>query len=410
MYSGKSPNCQQLESQTVFRKVPRRPRRPAHACVWLAFSFAILLALAAVDSAAETVPADTDDRTTVRLREIADGYLANRNAFRFLTCRFRVRDGIAHGIEDAVRRGPTSEVVTADGVWVVDGERERYERRVLSGVKPIGKGASGMGVAVPPVLYIKGGELAISLDGVLRGGGLYSSRYRGPGPSMTPWDMLGALDAEGKVNPGDVVDMYLGQTGAKLEFHGAVQVRDKAVEQFVVDFGGGTWIFLVDPAEGYLPTEIQALSTSGTVDRKCFTTDVRACTQGRWFPVRSVAVWVDGQPETGYLHVRELEVLELEVDRQPKEADFVASLASPMVVHDCVDPSSQITLPQGRSIGPADLAELLKACDLAALDRKSEPASQASGQFQLWLVAFNAALVVGLLCYFLFRSRRARAG
>ena len=57
----------------------------------------------------------TDATATVQLREIAQGYFANRESFPFFTCRFMVVVGSASTESEAIEGGPTTEEVAAKG-------------------------------------------------------------------------------------------------------------------------------------------------------------------------------------------------------------------------------------------------------------------------------------------------------
>src|SRR5947209_1120567 len=68
------------------------------------------------------------DQKNDTLKAVAEGYLSNREAFVALDCRFRIRAGEARTLDDA-RRGALIESVTADGLWIVNGSKVRFEIR-----------------------------------------------------------------------------------------------------------------------------------------------------------------------------------------------------------------------------------------------------------------------------------------
>jgi hypothetical protein len=59
-------------------------------------------------------------------RVISEGYRTNRESFTAFSCRFKWTIGKAQSLEDA-RLGKLDDVCGHDGLWLVDGERTRYE-------------------------------------------------------------------------------------------------------------------------------------------------------------------------------------------------------------------------------------------------------------------------------------------
>lgn len=352
--------------------------------------------------AQESNTPDREQHDIAEMKMIAQGYLHNQESFPFFSCRFVITQGSAPSLKEAVERGPASRKEQVEGVWVVDGDRVRYERR---GVGKHGHSFEDgrLSVALPPLIYLEKKPLALSLDFVLGGGGIYSPEVPSPGVQMTPWDAVGAISSgQSATLAGVIATCVANPSLVKTTLTDDVNIDGVLLTRLDVDYGSYRLVFFVDPKRGYLPVQTWYETPSGS-KTKCFLTEIRECSGKRWFPMRCVAVWLsaDGAPLPD--SVREFRTIELEADRRPESAAFVAVLPTKMQVHDCNRPNSAIAVPAGRRVHVDDLESLVTECAAASeIPMEVEDGSKT----WRWVLAVNTVVIILVFTLIVVRRHR----
>jgi len=349
-----------------------------------------------------------------QLGEIAEGYFANRESFPFFSCRFTVRDGKARGLQEALDRGPTRQVLEGDAVWIVDRDKVRHELKLRDPDAAIKKAGGGFSANLTPTIYLGQGNLALSLDGFLRGGGVYSEKSPAPGVATTPWDIAGAISPDGYNGPAATIQRHLQQNPSTLTFDGPQELNGLTLLRFSADEGPLVFVYLVDPARGYLPIRIWFEDKQGTVLQKGCITKVRECSEGRWFPERCVLLWISGNEADGIHGVREVKLTELDADHPPGEEEFAITVSERVQVHDCTDTPDALThLEAGTEIDVSQLRDLLTAAEKGHVwgppFGSTSPNGSAPWSWRAWGLAANVVIVVVAAAFLLIRRLR-RAG
>jgi len=363
-------------------------------------------------AAKKNASAFRDQRTVAALKELAEGYLKNRESFPFFSCTFMVADGRAKSVKEGMLHGPTSDIARAEGVWIVSGEKVRYESRIIGNVE-IKKTGDGFTARFPPIWYLAKGPLSVKIDQVLGGGGISSERAPSSGITMTPWDM-GGLWADRSSNPGDLIATFLDKyENVRFTYHGAIPHEGEIFESFDVDFGNGSReVHVLDPKRGYLPVEVTYFNKQGRVDTKAFITDIQRCSGDRWFPTRCVWITILGPDDLGNCTVRDLRVTSLDAEHPPPESAFVTEIPFSFWLHDCIHPLSTIRVPAGTKLHVDELESLLETAQRKAAQREAEREAagpeEGSRTVRWAMLAANVLIVLCLIGVMLFRRVRAR--
>ncbi len=375
-----------------------------------------VLAMALANHAAAAAePPRIDPAQLVALKEIAEGYFHNRESFPFFSCRLVLRQGNAKTWAEGIERGPTQGDEELAGEWVVDGQHVLYHRRP-SGEYQIRGFQGGLMVGIPPRIFVRDGSLVLSMDGILGGGAILPAGEGSPDIDMTSWNALGMITEDESWTLGPLIRRALDKS-ARIVLKGEAMVRGVRTLRFDVEFEAAPRnvcdVFFVDPQRGYLPIESwwgEVASRPGEpcrVERKVFITDIRRCSQDRWFPARCVGAWVgaQGEPYT----VREFRVVALDADRRPDAEALTVVLPARMQLHGGARLPADITLDAGTRVSPGNLRELY-----AALRRRAEGEGREvppGGAGWVRIVLFGATLAGGaiLLIIAARRVRRARA-
>ncbi len=305
------------------------------------------------------------------LARVANGYLRNREAFPFFSCRFRCTVGQAASFDEALAKGPTIHRLSAECVWRVDGPSYLFERRVDAAALA----AMKKSLAETSPTKIGGNEYrlaGIPLDGVglltdgkrmLRSSPQFVVNLMGPnridelvdglGPDLTPWPMGTSL----RSNPGRWI--VEGRYGP-FRFEGMVEVDGRDCLRVGVDRENGTRKeYLFDATRGFLVTrhDTRYANGSGWAMRVL---DARESSDGRWFPTRVVTVTT--QADGTVKKVTEIVVTELDADARPPAADFALELPSGIQVVHVDNLRSAFRLAKAETIGLDDLEKLHARC------------------------------------------------
>jgi len=337
------------------------------------------------------------------LRVVGEGYRENRELFNTLTCRFRVRLGIAASLEEALQ-GTFETNVDAEGLWIVDGRKVRFEiirlteltRQETGGREDAPEEKKG-GFQMDKV---PGGMLSKKIldDGQYQltyGPDSGIATIRSPkappkGLVLTPFDM-GVMGRDESLNPPALIDRA-------LRDHGFCRVTEEDGQQagcYSVTYGdspGAVGLrFVLDPSKGSLPREIWSVDQrTGKVGSKVFVTDYLQCSNGGWAPKRSVYVRGLDQPPC---RVREIELIELDVDRKAGEEDFVLQMDAGTTINDPAVVGSQAKLVAApEEFALADLPGLPDRIYRSAFHPKSAAPESRSSFYLLW--AANSLVLV----------------
>lgn len=365
-------------------------------------ALAHLLCLLLGTAALGAEPARLDQAAVVTLKEIAQGYLQNRESFKFFTCRFVIRDGKAPTLKEALERGPREVEEEVIGEWVVDGPRERYERRRSKTFKLQGAPGGGLFVGLPPVFHLRDASYVLDLDTTLGGGALRPvSEGRGE-IDMTCWNMVGFISAG---EPGRRIADLLRIAPHALVLRGRTQLDGVEVIRFdEVNKDGSRHEFYVDPKRGYLPLQVRLCSPQGAPTNG-YITEIRQCSGNRWFPTRCVVVWLD-RKEVPYL-VREFRVVELDTERRPSAEAFATTLPGAMQLHDGIHPASAMML-EGK-VHVDDLGKLAAALERKARGAAPEAAESGPRRWPLAVVASASGATMVVVVLLIWRVRRKRS-
>jgi hypothetical protein len=272
------------------------------------------------------------------LKNIAEGYRANRESFTFFTCQFTARFGEAASQDEAWKDGVTRVREAAEGTWIVDQAKCLFEMRRSedSQVIPAIGDAAGFGVGLSPTSILDNGSIAVKYDLLLGAGGVLSREVGVARPEDTPWDCIPyTLSSDGRGHPAGFVENWM-MGGERVEFEDERILDGVKLASLVVKFQGGYRMrMLVDPDRGNLPIQstVSRISAAGeettsTVGR---ITHVRRCSHNRWFPERCVIAWLDAP---GTVTVKELRVTRLEVDTRPSRNTFRLTIPAGIRLHD----------------------------------------------------------------------------
>jgi len=319
---------------------------------------------------------------TVRLKTIGEAYQKNRESFPHLKCHFVLSCGYSKGIEESLLHGPTRGTVSVNGVWIVDGEKERYELNQdkaqesqrfgvtqldQKNVRKIGPDTYMiMGPTIVPSKFLrhKGVALCINFDSLE--GVISSPKVAAPPEVKTPFDMAGSFGSTGKLTPGYIIKNWLGRKkGYTFSYEGAALVDGRRLVRMEVSGVANKeskrplplrFTFLLDHERGMLPIQMWT-SLGDRVYEKAFTTDVLKCSNGRWFPSRIVRMSFLGPDPDVPSFTWELKVDQLDVDHTPSDEEFSISLPKSTGIHNG-NPKSLIRLQKSNAIGLDDLPKL----------------------------------------------------
>lgn len=303
-------------------------------------------------------------------RAVADGYLANREAFTDFSCDFELTAGWADNPMSA-RDGRLHDAMSGRGVWRVARNKVRLELicdrsawdRAYNEARS--KSPTNFSVAIPLLsqVYLSDGERQLTYNSFANIGDLFPPQDPSPGADFSPWDMIIFGPGETK-SPARRIQDALG--------------RDQYCHLESVSAPGGmlTRISLgksatdlscrmdLDPERGYLPVQFEQFLDGGkTVAAQILTTDMRQAGNGHWFPFRTVmtALPAPNQP----IPVKIWQVARLELGA-PAEDEFQSQLSKGARLCNNVDPASGFWAGQTERVGPGDLPALLERSNRAA--------------------------------------------
>jgi len=269
------------------------------------------------------------------------GYIANRDSFTHFSCRFKIKNGKAQSLKEALKGILSDEVIT-EVRWLVDGENVKYELtgedRLLAAAKEAGRKALKPGKAVIslpflPYVLLTNGKYRFRYTPPIEGANIGRPGIAAvPGIDITPFG-LGIMGRDDCLNPGRILhDCAAGAVPCRYE---GTKVIDGS-EVVAYSRGGPEdycFTYFMDPLRGFQPIQIWGKAgRSKVLDYKAFYW-YEECDSGRWFPKRGVVI---DNPEAkgSFFHVREVVVTELEAKRRPRRSEFSLTIPAGTQVSD----------------------------------------------------------------------------
>lgn len=341
-------------------------------------------------SCAEEDPPPSDE---VLLASIRKGYQENREAFHSFTCRFKVREGHAPTVEAAIN-GKLEHEVTRTGLWVVDGSRVRYELicDAPANVQTPSRDdhrdpATGVMTSVDcdSIAILADARFELRYSPLLNGCNINEIPALGPSISLTPITMQ--VMGRGEIlSPAAQIQSGLTNHGfCRLEEGPTPHINGLQIVttgRTVHDRDGThlkstTWH--LDPDRGFWPIRIVSRNGRDLIRHEVFTTDIRQCSNGRYFPERSVCIWIPQSPPP--LRVQIIELLDLDVDKPPPEDDFALRLPRGTPILNPVDNRAFYRTDDSKRITLADLPGVMDRCREELRRRTTrEPATPAASR------------------------------
>lgn len=389
--------------------------------------YVVLPGVLLVGTLATEAPAG--DAGEISLEGIADACEVNRMAFSDVVCRFRLTQGLAPTIEQALSKGVTTKMHVAKGVWAcrADGDVVRHSLSAASteselrGRISVGPGGIRRAKATSPYLMAE----AIWCDDIglryLQEGGIANLLDSAQGMSaditVTPFDMIGMMGGDEILNPTALIRGSQNDTEQECVVVGpelirgveAVKVSHRRRGSDGIDTFSDYWFA---PGFGYLPVRLEySYSRKDFPVTSVYVTDVRKAAGSGWAPWRTVKITSAGAVVKG---VAELVVEDLRADEPPDVSVLVLMLPEGARINDSVDPRSQTRSPDGGwSIASRDdLRRVRGALNMKIVEREQnrrptgqELSAESSVTTRVVLVVLNVVIAVTLL---LWRARRRR--
>jgi hypothetical protein len=300
-------------------------------------------------------------------RAAITAYAANIHSFNFYSCRFRCTNGQAKSIGDAIQ-GKILNAVTGEYKLLEDEEKDIFEG-LSAPVPPNEKqakpvpGKQGMftipASSVSSERYLANGKMELAYTPQMRVAGLWSVDAGNRGIDPTP---LGKLGIGHRATEGpDVLlarpDEYEMQSDGMQELDGkpvlTIRIKNKKYD-YVIGFS-------FDIGRGYLPIRRNLTFKGRGLKSQTFVTDIRECSNQRWFPERIVYV---STPDVGDLYgVQEFQVLDFDADRRPSADEFTIKIPAGTQVNDPNDAKKFFNLKQEEKINVDDLSKVRAMLD-----------------------------------------------
>src|SRR5579884_518102 len=294
---------------------------------FLSISSLVMLGLASSSARGQT----TVENEALGKAAIA-AYTANIESFPFYKCRYRYTKAQARSIEAAIR-GDYLNAGYYDNRLIVEGDRDLYEgfapRPNPKQAKPI-PGEKGTFIVSSPGVsdqFLADGKRQMRYSPFLQAVKLYSVESSFRGIHITPLGMnfVGHRNRNGpnwRLNQPERFEFSVDRF-QEIDGRPVLTVRFKDKEIFrpgsepSIEF---SYTYSFDGSRGYLPIHMEML-WNGKPKTQVFITQIRECSNQRWFPERSVAV--DTPDKAGALYdVSEIKLLELDADHRPDASEF----------------------------------------------------------------------------------------
>jgi hypothetical protein len=353
------------------------------------------------------------------LQVIAEAYQQNREAFPFLSCRFRLIRGQARNPEEAYQ-GKLLQSFSLEGHWLVHGSKVKFTLLAIPDAIPLVnmKQKDGTEIEVPAAqtrLFLTNGQYTLCVSHCYGVGNIYSPEIPHPGVALTPFDM-GIMGNDEQGNPARIIEKCL-RRGYFCHYEGRQKMASimtavvSATPYEKTDPGRVNIRYAFDPRRGFLPVCIETQrAQTGQWLSKLWMTDVRECSGGRWFPWRSVLYDYYSVPfVSNFYNVRIIEVVELEVDRPPADEEFYLDLHAGTTIYAPTTEGpgdTQFTLPVATRVGLGDLERVWRRCLLQESSGGLELLEERGWPWLAILVVVTLAALVTAILGLALRLRR----
>lgn len=379
---------------------------PSRACL----VFTVLL----IESALQLVCAQAD---TERLKVALVANQAHLDSFPWYKCRYTLTKCEAKS-EAAALRGEYKNTRSCEYVLVVD--RSKLKFQTVGVLKaPSGKNAT----------RDQTGKLGVSVDFIpncdLRFND-YSMRYfswfknahvRAYDPPEH--DKLAPLSMSYGEHPRHApANLYLRGEGInpKITGRGEIVMDGKPVVHVHGQAQSFDVEYYFDPSRGSLPLKVVCHNeppwSAQKFDSVRYLIEAKPCTQGRWFPMRWILLWI--YPGRSAVEVQEIRVTELDVDNRPTAKDFAVVIpAGTEIVQELKDAKGApvaFQLRQEEVVSLEDLPRLAKMLEEKANNPLMDTAIVRPGKFDwvTWMLFAGGAVSLGGAIFIYRKARKNR--
>jgi hypothetical protein len=352
-----------------------------------------------------------------QVRAAIEGYLENRNSFAFLRCRYTYTVASAPTLRDALNGTNYVDAAVSRRLLLVDGPRvlhvEDVDPEVVNkALKASVRKQGGRAIASVPFDtsgYLSDGPNKLDYSPRLRCANIVTPEAPHLGTAAT---ILALGNPTPQFRDGPDYELELCKTGKVIFWpEGLREIEGRPA--VCVLFGNAkkqrTGHYAFDIERGFLPLRIVTYEVAKNREYGAqYLTHARECSRGRWFPMRSVNVTYP--PGRGRFLVRETKVVELDVDKRPRKADFTLRMEAGTAVLNPLDRKSLgFRLKQTEDVNVADLPRLLEMCKESGRSPLMDTGIHGDGwpAWQRWAGGMLVALALGLVAYGV-RRRRAR--
>lgn len=349
------------------------------------------------------------------LKALREGYLENRESFRSFSCRFRLSTGATPSVEAAIA-GRIDDPVVQDGLWIVKGQKVRYEltcrerrREELPDLKSLPKGQALVSSQCNSQKSIGNGILGLHYSRGLEAANLISLKSRGLQINDTPISM-GAMGRDEDISPARAPKGIARPPSA--QYLGTEVVDGRPLHVILYTEEGQDWSqkWYLDTDRGCVPIEMRFYSSRDQLSSRCIATEIRKCGNGAYMPARSVSI---GYPEGKPPHrVVAIELVELDL-RPPDDRLFAISLPAGVAIVNADDLREVIRLKADETLHVDHLDAWQEKCRGAALTHLPLPAlSDAKPKAVprwVWVVSALAVAAVAAGIGWRWRLRHRRA-
>lgn len=404
-------------------------------------AFTLFLMLSICGGRAAEARAAAGQPDAARMRALAEAALDHRRAWEFFKCSFTIAVGTAADEESAVRAGP-ADAQLADGILVVDGPRIRFESNLDEATRAkerftqIATEDKGNGrkrviarssLRINPARSLWDGARGVRYGTLGNIVTLTAPDAGGPRVVTTPLDLAGNMGRDEERHPAKSILKSKEDAAIRCVFRGEERIDGHDCEVIDIDEQilpgkDGSWHRTVyfDTERGCLPIKMEMWVSTPDAVTTVRVTDVRECSRGRWFPMRTVKVRRSkGAQADEHLDVTEIKVTQLDLDHRPQRSDFTIAVDGGALLNDNVHRGGQLVIASNRAIGLDDLDELSGHIVKAAERNNSDVTVEANvttapavPTYRKWLIVGNVVIVVILTSLVAYRAvaRRASKG
>lgn len=304
------------------------------------------------------------------------GFIANRNAFDVIECRYQLRHFSVDGDVEDVALDRAEPTAVADGLFVRDGTRERREVNISD--EDMNRNLKNRGGIFDTTHQLLNGERGLYHARDLSSCVLYSRAFPATDnivPTPFKWGIF--TFPEDRYN----VDCLTRQDGRQYrvnvmaqpcpaEPHAAVSSSELVGIEYVERIKNVVLKieFFLSPNHGHLPI-VGKKYIDDALRQKLIITDIRRVEGERFYPMRSLLMQMSHEAPDRVVAVGETRVTELTVDRPIDPSIFRVEFAKNTIVRDGADNRSQYVINEPRVVTFDDLDELF---DRAAARSRQE--------------------------------------